>query len=275
MNVAVVGRGAVGTTLARALCAAGAEVRRVPGRDLRPEALGDADVVLLAIPDAALADAAARLAQAKPRRVILHVAGARTPAELASARSGGHAVGAMHPLVSFADRKHPPGLANATFVIAGDTRAIAAASRIAERVGARALVAEVHGPAYHAAAAMVANGAAALAHAGADLLMALGCDRVDAEIALAGLLRSVASNVASVGVPAALTGPIVRGDAETVARHRAAVEGVDPALRVVYDAAARAIVRCAVDAGLERGRADRVIDALSSEIELEKKKGRR
>ncbi len=263
MTIAIVGRGAVGNALARALVASGADVLHLPGRDLDIAKLEQATTVLLAVPDQTLDAIARRIARVRRPLVLLHVAGARTKNELAAARSRGHAIGAMHPLVSFADRKRPPALACTTFVIAGDTDAVAAAKQIAERLGARALVADVHGPAYHAAAAMVANGAAALAHAGADLLVALGCDRTEAELALSGLLRSVASNVASVGVPDALTGPIRRGDAETVAAHRDAIERIDPSLRVVYDAAGRAILRCAVDAGLDRDKAEDVLGALA------------
>jgi predicted short-subunit dehydrogenase-like oxidoreductase (DUF2520 family) len=114
----------------------------------------------------------------------------------------------------------------------------------------RLLVADVHGPAYHAAAALVANGAAALAHAGVDVLVALGIERREAARTLAGLLRSVADNVAHVGVPDALTGPIARGDAATVRLHRAALARLGKDELAAYDAVAPVIVRTASDAGL-------------------------
>ena len=262
-HVTVIGRGAVGTTLASALGAAGVAVTQRSGRDL--DLAGLSGVLVLAIPDASLQDMSARLASVPSPLVLLHVAGARSKEELAAARAGGHAVGAMHPLVSFADRTRPPSLVGTTLVIAGDERAVTAAREIAEHVGAHPLVADVHGPAYHAAAAMMANGAAALAHASADLLVALGCDRKQAETALAAMLVSVASNVASVGVPAALTGPVRRGDVQTVRAHREAVRAADPSLLPAYDAISRIIVRCARDAGLESKSAEQLLDALFDE----------
>lgn len=261
-RVTIIGRGKVGTTLANALLRAYVTVEMREGRTLTLEGL--TGVVVLAVPDDALRGIAERLHAVSEPLVVLHVAGARSQHELAAARTFGHAVGAMHPLVSFADPHAPPSLAGTTFVIAGDPEAIEGARAIAEHVGAHALVADVHGPAYHAAAAMMANGAAALAHASTDLLVALGTDRREAERGLAAMLASVAKNVATVGVPQALTGPVRRGDLETVRAHRAAIAAVAPELLPSYDAIGTVIVRCAEDAGLERKSAEQMLDALKN-----------
>jgi predicted short-subunit dehydrogenase-like oxidoreductase (DUF2520 family) len=100
-----------------------------------------------------------------------------------------------------------------------------------------------------------------------DILARLGVGRVPAQRAVAGLLRTVAHNVEHVGVPAALTGPVVRGDAATVGEHRAALEALGGGGLSVYDAIGRAIVTCAVDAGLPGGAAEGVLAALSSPTE--------
>ncbi|MFO0692970.1 MAG: DUF2520 domain-containing protein [Polyangiales bacterium] len=264
MTTVVVGRGALGTTLHRALVASGRMCRLVAGRETPLRALEGARVVVLAVPDARIAEVAARLAEALPKgAILLHAAGARTAEELATARAHGASVAAMHPLVSFADRKRPPSLAGSTFVISGDAKAVRAARGLARAVGARALVAPLQGPAYHAAAALAANGTVGLVHAAVALLEALGADRRAAERALAGLLRTVVSNVEHVGVPNALTGPIARGDAETVAAHRRAIASVAPEVLAAYDGAAPAILACAEARGLPDDRARAIEAALS------------
>ena len=83
---------------------------------------------------------------------------------------------------------------------------------------------EVDRTLYHAAAGLVANGAAALADAGARLLELAGCPARDSARVLGPLLRSVAENVERLGLPEALTGPVRRGDAETVVRHIASIQ---------------------------------------------------
>jgi predicted short-subunit dehydrogenase-like oxidoreductase (DUF2520 family) len=244
LQVAVLGRGKLGRALALALREAGVPTQLLAGR--RPGKLR-ANVVLLAVPDAQIASVAAAL-ELDSGTVVMHCAGARGLAELAAARA--HR-GVLHPLLSFASRTHPPQLHGATFTCFGDRRALAAARRIARALGARLLVLPgPPGPAYHAAAALVANGAAALADHGASTLQALGISRRASELALAGLLMSVANNIARVGLPTALTGPVVRGDAATVAGHLQALRELDSELAAAYAALQPLIVNTARKAGL-------------------------
>jgi len=251
MRVAIVGRGRVGRGLARALEAGSWEVIETPGREPERGRVACADVVVLAVPDGAIAATAARIAgMLAAGAAVFHCAGARGPEDLAACRRAGAPVGVMHPLASFADPARAPGLRGARFVLAGDAAAVAVAERLARAVGAVPLVAPVHGPAYHATAALAANGAVALAHAAVPVLEGLGLDRRAAEQAVGALLRSVADNVETLGVPAALTGPMMRGDAETVAAHRHALAGASPEASRAYDAVAPLVLRCAVANGL-------------------------
>jgi len=168
----------------------------------------------------------------------------------------------MHPLASFADPAHPPDLRAATFVISGDRKAIAAARRIARGVGARPLAIALHGPAYHALAAMIAGGSVGFVHATIPVLEGLGLARRDAERAAAGLIASVAQNIARMGLPGALTGPVIRGDAGTVAAHRDALRALSPEVIRAYDAVAPLVLGCALEAGLDPAAAARIRAAL-------------
>lgn len=257
LSVRIVGRGRVGRGLRRALRRAGIEARLVAGRS-RPRASRDVPTIL-AVPDPAIPSVAASL-EVEPGAVVLHCSGRLSP-EALRVGEGVH-VGAMHPLASFADPKRPPALEGTTFVIDGDRAAVAVALRVAKACGARALVAPLHGPAYHAAAALAANGAAALSAIAVRVLRAIGASERDAQRAIGALLRTVGENVEAVGVPGALSGPVIRGDAATVLAHRAALGALDPDARRAYDAVAPAILDCALAAGLDEADAGEVRRAL-------------
>lgn len=260
-SVAILGRGRVGRGLASALVQSGVEARLLSGRSLPRVGAG---VWILAVPDPAVASTAARLAERIERgAIVLGCSGNLSTDVLAPCAAAGAHVGVMHPLASFADPKRPPTLRGTTFVIDGDRAACAAAKRIAKAVGARAVVAPVHGPAYHAAAALAANGAAALAAVAVRVMRSIGLSERDAQRAIGALLRTVGENVEHVGVPRALSGPVIRGDDAAVRAHRRALASRDPDARRAYDAVAPAILDCAVRAGLPEERAEAVRRALN------------
>lgn len=247
MNVWVFGRGKLGTALAAQLRAADvAASLRASSHIERVAGAGSGRVFVLAVPDAQIRLCAERLApRVGPRDVVLHCAGSRDERELAACAARGAHTAAMHPLVSFASRRRLPPLRGATFVVSGDAKAVRAARRLCRALQARCLEAAVLGPAYHAAAALLANGAAALGDSAVRILCALGLNQRDAELACAGLLDSVAYNVRQVGVPAALTGPVARGDLETVRRHRRALAALNRDALADYARIQPIIARCA------------------------------
>jgi predicted short-subunit dehydrogenase-like oxidoreductase (DUF2520 family) len=265
VNVCVVGRGKVGRALVRGLRQGGIRCRLVAGHDGRPPR--GTHTLLLAVPDGAIREVAERLAPTTDARVALHCAGARGADELAALRPRA-AVAVFHPLVSFAPGARS-ALAGATFTYVGDSAALKAARLLAKALGARVVVRRKtlslpEQAAYHAAAALVANGAAALAFDGARLLVQLGFGQAEAERALSGLLASVAQNVHDVGVPRALTGPVVRGDRGTVARHLTALADLDGAALATYSALQPVVVATARAAGLSAARARSILQTVRS-----------
>jgi len=260
-RVLIIGRGSLGKLVARILRERGIDVTMTSGRSPSSRAVRSAEVVLLAVPDPSIREVAERIAPSIERAtVVLHAAGSRRVDELDSLRARGAHVGVMHPLVSFARGAKPSGFAGAVTVIDGDAVAAKRASELARLLETKPVHAAVHGPAYHAAAVLVANGAVALVHEAARILVASGFDQRDAERGLAGLLATVVDNVRSVGVPEALTGPIARGDGPTVRAHRNALTGE---ARETYEAVAPAILRCSIARGLARSGADSVRTALA------------
>jgi predicted short-subunit dehydrogenase-like oxidoreductase (DUF2520 family) len=246
VKVWILGRGKLGRALAFGLSQGGVDAQLSAARRTLRFAPARTRAFILAVPDAAIATLAERLAsQLGPGDVVLHCAGSRGPDELRAARARGASTAAMHPLVSFASPRTLPELAGTSFVVSGDARAVRTARRLCASLGAHAVHAAVLGPAYHAAAALLANGSAALGFAAVEILCQLGLSRRTAERALGGLLASVAFNVRAIGVPAALTGPVARGDRQTVRRHLEALRGLGEEHAESYRRVQPLIERCA------------------------------
>ncbi len=229
----VLGTGNAGAQLAHAAERAGLRCERWSARQGGPADPFDGDLLLLAVRDPEIAPWAQRLAEGSlvtTRCAVAHLAGARGPEELAVLRPLCAGVAQMHPLLSFASREHPVTLRGGFLHVAGDAAALARIDALAQRLELR-----VHkGPlsslaAYHAGAGFLANGAAALAGGALELFSLAGIPPVEARPMLASLLRSVAENLDSLGSPAALTGPVRRGDAHAVARQLALQEALAPA----------------------------------------------
>ena len=253
MNIYVIGAGKVGSALTHALRAARQRVTLRAFRAGLPARTISADLLVLAVRDGAILKLAGELAArslVSRRTAVVHVAGALGPEVLAPLRAATAGVAQAHPLVSFASKRAVPELAGAHLLIAGDAVARRRAQSLALLLG---MVArhwpEVDRTRYHAAAGLVANGAAALADAGARLLELAGCPARDSGRVLGPLLRSVAENVERLGLPAALTGPVRRGDAETVLRHVASIERAAPEILPLYRASVAAQVPMAAKLG--------------------------
>ncbi len=228
----VVGRGRVGGSIAKAAELAGIEVRLTS----RDEQIDGAGAVLLCVPDDAIAELCERVAGSVP--LVGHVSGAGTLDALAAASDRGASTFSLHPLQTFADAE--TAVSGTPAAIAGSNEAGTAFARsLAEALGMRPFeVPDESRAAYHAAAAMASNLLVALEESAAQLVEGLGIE--NARELLAPLVLRTAANWAERG-PAALTGPIARGDHATVERHRAALAETAPDLLPLYEAlAARA-----------------------------------
>jgi predicted short-subunit dehydrogenase-like oxidoreductase (DUF2520 family) len=220
---AVVGHGRLGTALVAALRAAGAPV---DGPLDRGATADTADVVLLAVPDAEIANAAAAVA---PGRLVGHCSGATTLAPL----HGHPEAFSLHPLMTVTAAG--ADFAGATAAVAGTTdTALATARTLATALGMTTIeIPDADRPAYHAAASMASNFLVTLEWAAERVG---GLDRA----ALAPLVRATVDNWVADGAQAALTGPIARGDEATVGKQRAAVAERTPELTSLFDALADA-----------------------------------
>ncbi len=221
-RVLVVGPGRLGTVLARALAAASVVALGPVGRD---DALPQADIALLAVPDAQIADAARRARAHAP--LVGHVSGA-TP--LTDVDFG------LHPLQTFTGSEAPDVFHGLGVAVSGRTpHALATAIGLARTLGAEPFeIDDAHRAEYHAAASFASNFVLTVLDAAERLGRDAGLDRAY----LAPLVRRTVDNWVADGAASALTGPIARGDTATVERQRAAASAAG--LGPLYDALADA-----------------------------------
>jgi predicted short-subunit dehydrogenase-like oxidoreductase (DUF2520 family) len=220
---AVVGHGRLGTALASALRAARVDIDGPLGRGATASG---ADIVLLCVPDAEIAGAAACIERG---RLVGHCSGATTLAPLLPHEDAF----SLHPLMTITGAG--ANFADAYAAVAGSTeRARETAEALAATLGMHPFsVPDAERPAYHAAASIASNFLVTLEWAAERVG---GLDRA----ALAPLVRATVENWAAQGPHAALTGPIARGDEATVAAQRAAVAQRAPHLTSLFDALAAA-----------------------------------
>ena len=266
---AIVGAGMVGRSLAAALHGRGARVAAIASRRLEAaqaaaqltggtrattdpaEAAREADAVVLAVPDDAIATVCERVAAGggfAAGDVAIHCSGVLDADVLDAARAcGAHAL-ACHPIQTFA-RVDAALFEGIVCSLEGDAEAVGFGRELAELLGARAVVVRAEDKAlYHAALCIACNYFVTLADAGAGLLAGVGFG--DAALAaLLPLLRGTVGNLERVGLPRALTGPIGRGDVATVERHLAELAARAPALLPLY----RVVGLRTIDVALRKG----------------------
>jgi predicted short-subunit dehydrogenase-like oxidoreductase (DUF2520 family) len=221
--------------------------------------------IVLAVPDGAIRAAAQELAdRGDPGAgcTALHLSGAQPAAALATLAEAGYATGSLHPLQTVADLAHgAERLRGAFFTFEGDERAATTATAIVAAAGGRML--EVRGgdkASYHAACVFASNYVVACSAVATRLLAAaVNIGRDEAARALQPLWSGAVANLEDPGLPGALTGPIARGDVETV---RANLAALDDATRALYARLGLA----ALELSRELGLADEAAGEIEGEL---------
>ncbi len=258
----MVGLGRLGGSLSIALANAGAQVVAVA--DTRPDAarwvterlgLSPVDdaisvlksgphVVFLSVPDAAVEQAAARLAvglaghpspQAPP--AVLHCSGVTSVDALSPCARAGSLTLSFHPLQTFSDAETGAALLRgaAIAVTPGPNGGFELGCMLAESLGARPfLLPEDRRVLYHAAACVAANYLVTLEHVAERMFVEAGLPQDNALDYFLPLVRGAVENVSTRGTVAALTGPLSRGDVSTVQAHLEALRAMAPELDPVY-----------------------------------------
>ena len=274
-NVGFIGAGALATTLAVALSAAGWKVDAVASRSypsaqrlaqLIPGCRADTDpqsvvnrcrFTFLTVPDDSISQVVSSLHWPEDRAAV-HCCGAATSDLLSHAAISGALSGTFHPLQTFTPlppKEDPIAYAQAhfhdiTFAVEGPGWLRQALELMASDLGGRTIhVPPEHRPLYHASAVMSCGALVALLRSAAALWQHFGIDEKTALHSLLPLARATLDNIERQGLPAALTGPAARGDVGVVRMHLDALGQRAPSFRPLYAALSLALLPIARDKG--------------------------
>ncbi len=273
-TVAIVGAGSLATFLIVALHRAGYEITEIilrsssesrrHGQALAAKvgarvvtsdsAALDANLLWFCVPDREIRRAATALAvrlsthttqkRATPTsvRFALHSSGALLSSELDPLREAGVAVASAHPLMTFVAGAHPL-LTGVPFAIEGDRAAKRVATRIVRDLGGESFTLPAgRKAAYHAWATLTSPLLLAFLVTLEEAARAAGLTREDARRKSLPIIRQTLANYVRLGSAKSFSGPLIRGDAETVAKHLSALKQ-QPGAREIYTALARAALR--------------------------------
>jgi predicted short-subunit dehydrogenase-like oxidoreductase (DUF2520 family) len=206
--------------------------------------------LLISVPDEALEDVAGMLHI--DDGVALHTCGTKGTDALHLLQRRGIACGTLHPLQTFPGTgSGSAALQGIAFAISGDESAVEWAEHIARLVDGKVLHVEAElRPLYHAAAVMASNYVIALLAGAQTLMDSAGIEQRDALDALGPLVRTSVENALKLGPVQAITGPIQRGDARTVAAHENALRSSSEPLQALYRAGGLQALELAKERGL-------------------------
>ncbi|MGD0825831.1 MAG: DUF2520 domain-containing protein [Terriglobales bacterium] len=175
-------------------------------------------------------------------RVAFHSSGALSSRELDPLRKAGVAVASVHPLMTFVAGAYP-SLTDVPFAIEGDEKATRVARQIVRELGGESFaLPAAYKAAYHAWATMTSPLLLAFLVTLEEAARAAGLTHEDARRKSLPIIRQTLANYASLGPARSFSGPLIRGDVETVTKHLAVLRK-HPVTRDVYVALARAALR--------------------------------
>jgi predicted short-subunit dehydrogenase-like oxidoreductase (DUF2520 family) len=242
--VTIVGPGRLGTALIFALRKAGYRIDQIVTRSHRPPTREFADgVIWICVPDTAIRTVAHQLARGDWRgKYVFHSSGALPSSELSELKKRDAHIASVHPMMSFV-YDASPSLRGVSFAIEGDPAAVRLAKRIVRDLGGIPIhISAGNKPLYHAfgafASPMLVSVLAIAEHVGE----AAGLSRAEARRAMLPIVVQTIRNYEEKGAAGAFSGPIIRGDAETVRKNLASLKSVPDAL-CAFVALARAALR--------------------------------
>jgi predicted short-subunit dehydrogenase-like oxidoreductase (DUF2520 family) len=245
-------------------------------------------IVFLAVPDDGIRKTAAAISRASDRipaaTSFVHLSGA-LGLDALKPLAPTHNVGSFHPLQSFPAVRPPAAFKGITIALdAGTAQLMRRLGRLARELGANPKqVGDDQRVVYHAAAVFASNYVDVVVREAVALLESAGWSEKAAVRGLVPLVVGAVDNIAQKGPVGALTGPIRRGDVETVKRHLDALGKLDaraqarsgPPLQAVYRMLAAIALEIAVEAGLEPAAAGRMQRALTQKAAATRRRGGR
>lgn len=284
MKISVVGAGKAGRTIARLLKNSGHEIVEVvcTSRSSAAEAVrfvgagspstsirhSEFDILIIGVPDGSIAGVARKVASAIPNgksRIAFHLSGTNTVEDLQPLKKNGFAVASVHPLKSFANPEIAAKTFGGTFcAIEADSKQFPILSGLVSGIGG--IPFRVSGDKkrlYHAAAVFASNYLCAIISVAAELMRESGVSPKIARDAVLKLTGGTFDNIRNLWLPEALTGPIERGDVETVKIHISALKKYNKRLATLYSELGLQTLQIAEKKGLRGKLASQIERVLS------------
>jgi predicted short-subunit dehydrogenase-like oxidoreductase (DUF2520 family) len=289
VKIGIVGAGKVGTAIASVLKTKGFEVtaissrrqesldraRKYVGKDVTctldaREVVKRSDVIGVATQDREIPNVAREIAELFPDlggKIFFHTSGAHTSAELKPLDDRGASLGSLHPLQTFPDIDSGIAVFPSTYIfIEGDGVAVAGLEKIASSLGYKSI--RIEGSRkllYHLSAVFACNLLCALLYEGEQVM-----DRIDIGLVpFYPIINATLRNIETQGPLLSLTGPVVRGDAGTIAAHLAAIKDMPLATDVYTELSRVALEMAKKRKALSDEQADgleRVLSGKKSEV---------
>jgi len=256
-SFAIIGCGKVGTALANFLTQAGYRSAGMASKTLASarnaadiagtakfseinwDISRPADIIFITTPDSVIAEACLQIANHggfSEQSIVFHCSGSLSSRILSPAQQCGAAIGSIHPLQSFASKQISKNPFKDIIISAeGDPKAVSAARTISMDLGGQFMEIKTEAKTlYHASAVVVSNYLVTLLDLAFKLIKDAGVPADQAFKLLKPLIDGTLSNIETVGIPQALTGPIERGDAETIVTHMDEIQSKKPELLPLY-----------------------------------------
>jgi predicted short-subunit dehydrogenase-like oxidoreductase (DUF2520 family) len=232
--------GRLGTALAQRLSKAGYEVSKINSRKPTRVSQLRADVVWFCVPDAEITTVARSFSEVEWRgKFAFHSSGVLTSDVLNPLRRAGARVASVHPLMTFV-KGSVPELAGVPFAIEGDRSAVRVARQVVRDLGGRPVgISKQNKVAYHAFATMICPLMVSLLAASEKAAALAGLPEVEARRRMLPIIHQTLRNYEELGPAGAFSGPIVRGDVETMRAHSEVLTKA-PSAKSVYVALGRA-----------------------------------
>lgn len=285
-KIAFIGAGTVGSSVALLLKKKGYDITGVCSKggisakelslrleitayEAPEEVLRGADVIVIATPDRSIEDIAVRLSQSnmvKEGQIFFHMSGALPIDVLNPLKKNKALIGSLHPLQSFAGIEQAmSGLEGSFFAVQGEPEAMEAAAQIVESLGGtHFFIGDKDKPLYHLAAVAASNYLVAVVHYAVEVFREIGMDDMEAVNALLPLIKGTVNNLEEMGPVKALTGPIARGDTNTVKCHLEALDNLNPEMKRLYRSLGQYTCKIALQKGtVDDNQADSLVNILN------------
>jgi predicted short-subunit dehydrogenase-like oxidoreductase (DUF2520 family) len=279
VDIAIIGPGKVGTTIALSAIKSGYRIAALAGRDRKKteeaaktiggdipiytplQAASVARLVLFTVTDSAIESLCTDLAKNKAfseNQIVVHCSGALSSEVLAAARDlCGATIASAHPLQTFSTvQSAASAMPGAYWFCEGDKAALDVITQLIHRIGGVPnIIPSDKKVLYHCASVFACNYLVSLMDVALSVAESASLDRDLAWQALSPLIQSTIANIGKLGTDTVLTGPITRGDVETVASHLHALAGTDNEIAEIYRVMGKWTTQIAQKKGLSQERA--------------------